>query len=318
MRHSLVSLIVAAASLLPTAYSDSTYGDETRPQVPPLTVFPFAERGSGTEGYGSKIGDFLVSLLAEDPNLVVVERADLQKSLDEQKLSLSGLVKQDEAVQIGRLTGAKILILGSIVELDSTLIISARITGAETGRIAGARVKGKTSDDLSDLAEQLAEEVSKTLTSRAGELVAAPVSPEDRVESIKKALGDKPRPKIWLEVKERHVGQSTIDPAAETEFARILEATGFTVIDHATGDQKQADIIIDGEAFSEYAARHNDLLSVRARVEIKAVRRESSERIATDRQTDIAVDVAEQTAGKTALQNAAAEIASRLLPKLVN
>ena len=290
--------------------------EPVKPKVPPLAVFAFEERGSGTKGYGSKIGDFLVASLAERPELIVVERTDLKKSLDEQKLGLSGLVKPDEATQVGRLTGAKILIMGSIVELDSTLILSARITGTETGRIVGAKVKGKTNDDLADLAEKLAVQVLDAIDKRSDELIVATVTKEDRVAAIKKATGEKPLPKVWLQVAERHVGEATIDPAAETEFAKILEDVGFTVIDHKSGSRKQADVIVEGEAFSEFAGRHNDLISVKARVEIKAILRESGDRLATDRQTEIAVDLAEHIAGKTALQNAAAEIATRVLPRL--
>ena len=39
--------------------------------------------------------------------------------------------------------------------------------------------------------------------------------------------------------------------------------------------------------------------------------------LATDRQTAVVVDLTEQIAGKAALQKAAAEIAERMLPKLV-
>lgn len=293
------------------------FSEDAKPRVPPLAVLPFEERGSGTKGYGTKISDFLVASLAENPELVVVERAELNKMLDEQKLSLSGTVKPDEAVQVGRLTGAKILVLGSIVELDSTLVLSARITGTETSRIVGAKVKGKTSDDLADLADQLAEKIVSAMTDRSNELIAKPITEEDRIAKIKKALGDKPRPKVWVHVTERHVGHATIDPAAETEVSKLLEAAGFTVIDHKEGNRKQADVVLEGEAFSEFAARHNDLISVKARVEIKAVNRESAERIASDRQTEIVVDLAEHVAGKTALQQAAAELATRLIPKLV-
>ncbi|MFN8709608.1 MAG: CsgG/HfaB family protein [Planctomyces sp.] len=303
--------------LLATRVLSSAMADETAQSRPPLAVFPFEERGSGTEGTGRKISDFLTATLATDPELVVVERAELNKLLEEQKLSVSGLVKPDEAVQVGRLTGAKLLILGSVIELDSTLIISARITGTETGKIVGAKVKGKTDDDLAELADKLAEEVVRAITSRSKELIAAPIAPEDRAATILKVLGDRPRPVVWLKITERHVGQATIDPAAETEIARLLHETGFTVIDHKSGDVKQADIVIEGEGFSEFATRQNDLNSVRARVEVTAVRRESNERIFSDRQTEIVVNVTEQIAGKSALQNAAGEIALRLLPKLV-
>lgn len=291
--------------------------EETKPGIPPLAVFPFEERGAGAKGYGAKVSDFLVACLAENPELVVVERAELKKTLDEQKLSLSGLVKPAEAARVGQLTGAKILVLGSIVELDSTLLLTARITGTETGRIVGAKVKGKTSDDLAELAEKLAVEVLSAMTKRSDELIVQPMSQADRVAVIKQAIADKPLPKVWVQIAERHVGQATIDPAAETELSKLLTEAGFTVIDHQDGHRKQADVVLEGEAFSEFAARHNDLVSAKARVEIKAVRRDSGEQLASDRQTEIAVDLAEQIAGKTALQHAAAELASRMIPKLV-
>jgi TolB-like protein len=279
-------------------------------------VFAFEERGAGAKDYGLKISDYLVASLAAEPDLIVVERAELNKILDEQKLGASGLVKQDEAVEIGRLTGAKLIVLGSVIELDSTLLLSTRIISTETARLVGAKVKGRTSDDVAELAEQLAQEVLTVLASRADEVIPKPLTRADRLAAIKAALGDRPRPKVWVKVAEEHVGQPVIDPAAETELAKLLEDAGFTVIDHADGNRKHADVILEGEAFSEFAARHNDLISVRARVEVKAVNAKTGERIATDRQTEIAVDLAEHVAGKTALQNAAAEIASRLLPKL--
>ncbi|MCA9109196.1 MAG: protein kinase [Planctomycetaceae bacterium] len=305
-----------SAQLNPPKESTDVADNSSAP-IPPLAVFPFEERGTGAKGYGSKISDFLLASLAVNPELIIVERAELNKALDEQKLTAAGLTNPDEAVQIGRLTGAKLIVLGSILELDSTLILSARITSTETSRIAGAKVRGKTTDDLAELADKLAEEVLATLSERADQLLPKPVSRTDRLAAIVKAIGDRPRPKVWLQVKEEHVGQATIDPAAETELANLMEDAGFTVIDHQSGNRKHADVIVEGEAFSEFAIRHQDLISVKARVEIKAVRTATGERIATDRQTEIAVDVAEQVAGKTALQNAAAEIASRLLPKLV-
>jgi hypothetical protein len=56
---------------------------------------------------------------------------------------------------------------------------------------------------------------------------------------------------------------------------------------------------------------------VKARLEVKAIDRASGEVIAVERQTRVAVDLSEQIAAKTALQEAAADIAERLLPKLV-
>ena len=63
--------------------------------------------------------------------------------------------------------------------------------------------------------------------------------------------------------------------------------------------------------------RHGNLVSVKARVEVKAVDQKSGRIVASDRQTTVAVDLTEQIAAKNALQEAGAQLAERLLPKIV-
>ena len=84
----------------------------------------------------------------------------------------------------------------------------------------------------------------------------------------------------------------------------------------AEKEQAKADIRIEGEGFSETATRRGDLVSVKARVEVKAVEVRTGAVLATDRETAIEVDLTEQIAGKAALQRASARIAARMLPKL--
>lgn len=302
----LVALCMAAAGADEGA-ADGPY---------PAAILGFQERGSGVSGYGEKVVDLLFALLATEPELVLVERAEIEKLLEEQSLSLSGVVRPDEAVKVGQLTGAKILVTGSVIEVEPSMYLVAKIIGTETSRVLGVSVKGKANDDLGSLVEKMASDIGKTMRERSGELVAKPVTSEDRVESIAKALGGKKRPTVWIQIEEEHIGQQTIDPAAETEMSLLCQATGFTVIDPKEGSRSEADVIIEGEAFSEFAVRRQDLISVKARVEVKAIDRVSGEIISSDRQTAVVVDLAEQIAGKTALQEASGEIAVRLLPKL--
>lgn len=283
----------------------------------PTAIFSFTERGRGVEGFGSKVSDILFAQLVVNPNLYLVDREDMKKMLDEQELNLSGMVNSSQAVQVGQLTGAKVLVTGSIIEADKNLYIVAKLIGTETSRVLGASVKGRTNEEIAPLVEQLAQKVSDTITKDAEKLVAKEVKIEDRIAALNKKLGDAERPTLLIQISERHVGQVTIDPAAQTEFAMICKECGFDVIDPERGVSKQADVLIKGEGFSEFATRRGNIVSVKARLEVKAADQMSDEIIATDRQTAVEVDLTEQIAGKAALQEAAATIAERMLPKIV-
>lgn len=308
--------LVAIAMMVCLIATTSSFGQRKKPRrdtIYPVAILAFQERGEEVADFGPKVTDLLFANMAADPRLFLVDREDLDKQLAEQELSLSGLVRPDQAVQVGNLTGAKVLVTGSVLQVDTTLYLVGKVIGTETSRVVGVSVKGPTRDDLGGLAEELAGKVADVIAERAGDLVAEPVSREDRIASLRKKLGKGRRPSVWIDVKERHIGQSTIDPAAETELAIFCNELGFEVIDSHTGAPKDADLLITGEGLSEFAARHGNLVSVRGRLEVKVVDRETNKLLAIHRHTSIGVDLSEQIAGKTALQEAAALSAERLL-----
>ena len=89
-----------------------------------------------------------------------------------------------------------------------------------------------------------------------------------------KKLGKAARPPLFVQVAERHIGQPAVDPAAQTEVMRFAKETGFELIDADEGGKSKADVLLTGEGFSEVAGRVGGLVSVRARVELKAVDRQ--------------------------------------------
>lgn len=284
----------------------------------PIAILPFRERGKEVEEMGGQVADLMFARLVVDPSLFIVDREDLDKTLGEAELNLSGIVNPGEAIAIGKLTGAKLIVTGSVFQIDNTIYVVAKVIGTETSRVIGASVKGVVGDGLDGLANRLGSEIVRSIKKKSDSLVAKKVVKADRIAALAKQLGDKKRPTVLVSVEERHVGRITLDPAAETEITLFCKETGFEVIDRQQGSSQQAQYLIQGEGMSEFATRHGNLISVKARLEVKVVDRMSGKVIAIDRQTRVAVDLVEQIAGKQALQDAAADIAERLLPKILN
>jgi TolB-like protein len=282
----------------------------------PIAILPFQERGSEVEELGGKVADLLFAELVVDPELFLVDRESLDKTLAEMELNLSGIVDPKQANVVGQLTGAQIIITGSVFQIDNNIYVVAKVIGAETSRVIGASAHGPLSHALDELTTQLAEKVVDGIKSNGASLVARRVSERDRIAKIDEAIGAAKRPSVFITITEQHVGPAVIDPAAETELSMLCTETGFTVIDPDEGSEKQAQYLIQGEGLSEFAARHGNLISVKGRVEVKVIERATGKVVAVDRQTRMAVDLSEQLAGKQALQQATAAIAERLLPKL--
>ena len=301
----LASLLLAGALFAHAAASE----------VLTVAVFDFDSKDEAVRDLGPKVATLINANLSADPNLITVERAELEKVLGEQELGLSGTISPDSAAKVGQLTGAKVLITGRVFRAGQELFIVAKIIGTETSRVYGELVKGKAEASIAELAENLAKKIAADVAQKGDTLVAKVETTAGRVAKIKLALGDKPRPVVSVKITEQHIGQAVIDPAAETELSLILQQCGFTLVDdHSTN---RAAMEITGEAFSEFGLRKGSLQSCRARIEIKVRDVASGNLIAVDRQTSVAVDIAEHIAAKTALQQGAGELAERLVPRLV-
>ena len=307
----LFTAVVATAALLLVARAE----DVRKPLT--AAIFAFEERGQGVKDYGQKISDILFAKLAAESGISLVDRADLAKTLGEQELNLSGMVSPEQAVKVGQMTGAKLLVTGSIVEVDTVLYIIAKIIGTETSQVLGESVQGSSHDAVGPLVEQLAKQVAATIAAKSAQIIPAEVSQADRLATLRKKLGDAKRPAVMVRIEERHVGQLAIDPAAQTEVVLFCKETGFDVADAKAGNERDVGVLVEGEAFSEFGARRGNLVSAKARLEVKAIDRATGKVLAVDRQTAVEVDLTEQIAGKKAIETAAAALAERLLPKLI-
>ncbi|MFH1724193.1 MAG: FlgO family outer membrane protein [Elusimicrobiota bacterium] len=101
-----------------------------------LAVFSFnCSARLARERVGYAIGELLTHKFVQSQTFSVVERTALHEVMEEQKLHLTGAVDSKTAVEVGRLVGAHVLLLGSVEKLAGAYQLNARLVEAETGGI---------------------------------------------------------------------------------------------------------------------------------------------------------------------------------------
>ena len=204
------------------------------------------------------------------------------------------MVSTEQAVKVGKLVGARILVTGKAFPVGQQMFVTARLIGTETSLMKGVLVKAKLNGDMAELVGLLSEKVAQQLVEAGPQLVAAPDAAADPLPDLRKRLADRARPTVAVLLTERHVTQrpeARIDPAVQTQVKHMLVECGFKVIDVPTEALESAgqvqdirdpaawakmlpdvEVLVLGEGFSEYATRIGNLISCAARTEIKAIR----------------------------------------------
>ena len=315
-----VSPLASAMPATTQATVTSRPSGETRPISAPLTVaiLDFDTDAPGNPNLGKQISEALTAELTGQEGITLVDRSSLTRALQENELSLTGLVNAEKANKIGKIVGAKILITGKVFPLDKQLFFTAKLIGTETSLVEGVLVKGDRDGNLGEMLLQLSEKVSRRLHEQGLKLIAQDEELEGSLPALKKALAGRILPKVLVRIQETHIGPDAVPAladAAQTEILSILKDVGFSVI---TGTDKEAAdasvrYIIEGKAFSEFAARIETLVNCSARLEVSVLDRKSGEVFYSDRVTTRAIDLAENTAGKTALQKAGRAVGLHIL-----
>jgi TolB-like protein len=154
MRSSLARFL--AFSLLATPLAAQ---EDTRPTV---AVLPFVNSAIGAANaelapLSKGIADLLITDLGMNSGIRVVERENIQRLLDEQRLAQDGRVDPSMVVRAGKLLGAKHMITGTYVtDGKAQMVITLKVFDSETGQISWThRGQGKL-DDFLNLVSQVA------------------------------------------------------------------------------------------------------------------------------------------------------------------
>ena len=102
-----------------------------------LAVSPFANLSEDKSlGYiGFQIYEFMTAMFSELEGYRVVERRDLKKVFEEQKMQLLGLTDEENAVELGNILNATRILAGSYMVENGRLTIYGRVVDVETGEV---------------------------------------------------------------------------------------------------------------------------------------------------------------------------------------
>lgn len=145
----------------------------SNPGAPTIAFLPFDNFSMGD--YQEKLGLFsnaLAEFFSHDfrkvSKLEVVERNKMDYLLDELKRSEAGITSDAAAVKIGKMLGAKLMVFGTISQIDDrTARMVARVVEVETSRIV-ASVDEEGAPNFNKMQKSLVEKLAKELEVEVG------------------------------------------------------------------------------------------------------------------------------------------------------
>lgn len=121
------TLYFAAMLLLCT----SLFSQEAKKNV---SVLPFVAKGV-SETEAEDISDLFAVDLVKTGRFTVLDRANMQRILDEQSFQNSGCTDSACAVEIGKLLNMDYMFTGSVIKLGKLMYLTANIIDISTGQI---------------------------------------------------------------------------------------------------------------------------------------------------------------------------------------
>ena len=100
-----------------------------------VAVSGFSTRDDKRFGLLEYLSEMALMEIANHESLKVVERETLASVIEEQKLSLSGLMDSSRAIEVGKLLSANYILTGTVIEMSTSVVIFGRIINVVSGEV---------------------------------------------------------------------------------------------------------------------------------------------------------------------------------------
>ena len=156
--------VMTVLSLVPVLLGAQQKNQDTRPG---LAVLPFSNGGSygqGKEDFAALergIAGMMISELSQNPAARVLERQEIQRLLDEQNLGAQGRVDPQTAAKVGKLVGARYVVMGTFVDFYGDFRVDVRLVNTETSEIVKTESERMQRDHMFDIIRNIAARLMK-------------------------------------------------------------------------------------------------------------------------------------------------------------
>jgi TolB-like protein len=139
---------------------------DARPTVAVL-YFDYSGKDADMGVLRKGLAQMLISDLSTLDGVRLVERDRLEEILAELKLSQSGKIDPATAAKVGKLLGARYMVLGGYFDLMETLRADARVVEVETGKIVQSTGATGKPQDFLGVEQTLSDGIRKILATKA-------------------------------------------------------------------------------------------------------------------------------------------------------
>jgi TolB-like protein len=159
--------VLVLAALVTLSGGRQGMGQEASQDLPTVAVLDFTGlmigEGVNSAPLGKAIAAMLVTELSNREGIRVIERYHLQDLLTEQRLSLSGRVEDDTALEVGLIVGAQYTIYGQVTTLGETTRMDMRVVNVETTEVMEVEKLSDQTSELLSMVVRMADMFSEKL-----------------------------------------------------------------------------------------------------------------------------------------------------------
>lgn len=140
--------------MMQSLFASITIGQLHSPVIA-VAEFQNATGRQELEFMGNSVPAILTTDLTKTGQITIVERRKINRIAEEQRFSLSGMVDERTAKEVGRLLGADYLVTGAVIKLGSDIRVDVTLINITSGQITGFSQAGRDENVIHTLSESI-------------------------------------------------------------------------------------------------------------------------------------------------------------------